>query len=230
MDRIRAGTGYASSRTSIDDERVDDVPKATTATATTSSGTFGDGSTLWSTVVGAAGSLSVNVSKAWATNVPLLAGEETPEGAESRLTRAMKAYHREKAKTPADLPAFLFDEHERRVKEPVREALGRHDSYEDDDEAPPRAPPTKGLKGVYAATSSTLPERRSAETSRRPFGDNNSTPSKATDRLRAMRDAKKAPLQPMQGGLNERSPDARPTLPPAPAPRVGLPGGPRRRY
>lgn len=41
---------------------------------------------------------------------------ETPVGGESRLTRALKAYHIDKARDPADLPEWLFDERERGVR------------------------------------------------------------------------------------------------------------------
>ena len=33
----------------------------------------------------------------------------TPPGEESRLTRALKAYHIDKARDPADLPEWLFE-------------------------------------------------------------------------------------------------------------------------
>jgi len=77
--------------------------------------------------------LTVSVSKAWSTNISALSGEgrlnhsvekrrhswswitETPPGQESRLTRAMKAYHITQAQSPSDLPDWLFDERERRV-------------------------------------------------------------------------------------------------------------------
>jgi hypothetical protein len=93
----------------------------------------GDGSWLWSSVAAAAGSLTLNINKAWATKVAVYSGEgpprsfplptdlanvciiETPPGAESRLTRAMKAYHLEKAQRPSDLPDWLFPESERRA-------------------------------------------------------------------------------------------------------------------
>src|SRR5258706_16364529 len=39
---------------------------------------------------------------------------ETPPGGETRLTRALKAYYIERARAPADLPPWFFEEHERR--------------------------------------------------------------------------------------------------------------------
>ncbi len=46
----------------------------------------------------------------WSTKI------DTPVGGESRLARAMKAYHIDKARDPADLPDWLFDERERGVR------------------------------------------------------------------------------------------------------------------
>lgn len=135
----------------------------------------------------------------------------------------MKAYHREKASTPADLPDFLFDEHERRVVHPVREARGHTDRFTDEDDRgdrPSRGTPTRGLRDVYAAASSTPEQSRPAASSRRPTGDS-PTPSRATDRLKAMRDAKRAG--------NQMVPDSGPGQDRYDTPRGGLPGGPGRR-
>ncbi|KAI1795948.1 hypothetical protein LXA43DRAFT_696047 [Ganoderma leucocontextum] len=98
----------SSSRTSMDememDDKADEKPPA------------GFGSSLWGSITGVASNLTINVSKAWSSNVASYSGEETPVGGESRLTRAMKAYHIEKARNPRDLPAWLFDERERGVR------------------------------------------------------------------------------------------------------------------
>jgi len=82
---------------------------------------YGYGLSLWSRVATAASTLTLNVSKAWASNIAVYSGELTPPGEESRLTRAMKAYHIDKARDPADLPAWLFEEHERPTR-PSRHA------------------------------------------------------------------------------------------------------------
>ncbi|KAG5727684.1 hypothetical protein E4T56_gene12246 [Termitomyces sp. T112] len=75
--------------------------------------TFGTGEAIWSRVATVASNLTVSVSKAWAANLTTFVGEETPAGQESRLTRAMKAYHLEKSRDPTDLPTWLFDGSER---------------------------------------------------------------------------------------------------------------------
>jgi len=168
---------------------------------------YGYGLSLWSRVATAASTLTLNVSKAWASNIAVYSGELTPPGEESRLTRAMKAYHIDKARDPADLPAWLFEEHERRP-------LGRPGTrlrYREDDEydaqesrratVPPR-PSGRGLRDVYdaAAAETSISSRRQQQQretreSGRAWGpppqDDVAPRSIASDRLRAFRDAKR---------------------------------------
>lgn len=114
----------------------------------------------------------------------------------------MKAYHIEKARDPADLPAWLFEEHERRP-------LGRPGTFRDreDDEdgsyGPLRAtapPPAsgRGLRDIYDAAAATTGissrQQEKYDTSRgRP--QDVGPPSKASDRLKALRDAKRTAAQ-----------------------------------
>lgn len=125
---------------------------------------------------------------------------ETPPGQESRLTRAMKAYHIEKARDPSDLPEWLFEEHERRPvgrsRYDTRSNNRREDDYEDTrDESP--APRSRGLKDIYqSAAAPPSPGYRGAARTERSapsrFADEPAAPpSKATDRLKALRDAKR---------------------------------------
>ncbi|PCH38226.1 hypothetical protein WOLCODRAFT_161397 [Wolfiporia cocos MD-104 SS10] len=118
-----------SSRTSIDDNA--DVQKTAetsqrvkmsenTAQADTSKPAVSAGTALWSRVTSAAGNLRVNVSKALSSTLSPDAGESTPQGQESRLTRAMKAYHVEKARDVNDLPDWLFDGRDREVIQRLR--------------------------------------------------------------------------------------------------------------
>ena len=130
---------------------------------------------------------------------------DTPPGEESRLTRALKAYHIDKARDPTDLPPWLFEEHERRP-------LGRSETslrYLEDSEydydsrratAPPRSS-GRGLRDIYdaAATETAIPSRHQ-ETRERSRGRLQedipvSAPSKANDRLKALRDAKRNAAQ-----------------------------------
>ncbi|KAF7338329.1 hypothetical protein MVEN_02058400 [Mycena venus] len=241
LDRMKQSAGYASSRTSFEDDEPDNKRPARTLVLTPfllaedENETHGD--TLWSRIATTASSLTVNVGKAWATNITTFAGEETPPGQESRLTRAMKAYHLEKARDPSDLPAWLFDEKERRRPEPEpSRSRRRKDDYDDGDyevveKTRAEPPPSRGLRDIYeaaAASTSSTPSARSTRGAR-SYADDSPQPSRATDRLKALRDAKRGAVNPNVRD-EERLRDApraepEPEAPP-PRRRVGLPSGP----
>jgi len=196
-------SGYASSRTSLEDEA--DPPKRGRCSPEVRTirerrldrsdadhldghtpATPEDGNSVWSRVATAAGTLTVSVSKAWAANVNTNSGEDTPPGEESRLFHAMKAYHLGKAKNPSDLPSWLFSEQERRPVGQLRLA-SRHDNTEETSvQASPLSP--RGLRDIYdtaaAATSPGSPR----------YGD--LPTSKAASHLKALRDAKRNVLSP----------------------------------
>jgi len=167
------------------------------------------------------------VSKAWASNIVAYSGErtssgllpltginrdskpstiwcaDTPPGEESRLTRALKAYHIEKARDPTDLPPWLFEEHERRPLGRSKTSLRRREGSEYDYDsrratAPPRSS-GRGLRDIYdaAATDTTIPSRRERSRGRlqEDIPASVSAPSKANDRLKALRDAKRNAAQ-----------------------------------
>jgi hypothetical protein len=131
----------------------------------------------------------------------------TPPGEESRLTRALKAYHIDKARDPADLPEWLFEEHERRPigRSAAGFRLGEGLEYDEDEYrattalTPPRAG-GRGLRDVYdtaaaaTAISSRQHEMRESSFRARPPQDE-AHPSKASDRLKALRDAKRQAAQ-----------------------------------
>lgn len=154
----------------------------------------------------------------------------TPPGKESRLTRAMKAYHVEKARSPTDLPPWLFEEHERRPS-PVS-APGRMDETRRNEErTDPTEPRSRGLRDIYdkaAATSSTAVKRPQPQLARAHSDETPAAPSKATNRLKALRDAKRSAYG---SAVREEEEEAVPE-PAIPEPRakvrVGLPSGPRR--
>jgi len=236
--------GYASSRTSLEDNESiypkdaysrdlrDDAPSQGDAME-------GSGSVLWNGFVNVASSLTVNVSKAWASNVNTQDGEETPAGQESRLTRAMKAYHLEKARDPSELPAWLFNERERGVKGSTRGRTGNDDIRADTPEMPETPPMTQssGFRAIYASAASTEVQR-SRRYEPTGYGNDGITPSKAANRLRAMREPKHGRMKPTDevavvmdkplvrdgnkatGGNVDTSNRV---------PRVGLPSGPMRR-
>lgn len=251
LDRMKQGAGYASSRTSLEDEESDKRSARSTRNSRPSrsrrdsspppeeNDTPGDGYTLWSKVASAASSLTVNINKAWATNITTFAGEDTPAGQESRLTRAMKAYHVEKARDPSDLPAWLFDEKERRrpAPEPSRSSRRDRDDDYDDNETVEKTrgepPPSRGLRDIYEAAASSSSSTPSARSTRgaRSYADDSPQPSRATDRLKALRDAKRTAVNPSAlDREEERGRDApraeREVEAPQPRRRVGLPSGP----
>ncbi|KAF8959047.1 hypothetical protein BDZ97DRAFT_1421503 [Flammula alnicola] len=68
----------------------------------------------WGRVTEVANVLTQEVSKVWATGLaPLGNGVGDQAEEESHLTRVMRAYHLSKARTPSDLPDWLFSERER---------------------------------------------------------------------------------------------------------------------
>lgn len=116
----------------------------------------------------------------------------------------MKAYHLEKARDPTDLPAWLFEPHERQpagrsrlATRPNNSSTSRDDDYEDERDSSPAPPRSRGLRDIYdsaAAPSSTTRSPASGRTDRPApsrFADEPSGASKATNRLKAMRDAKR---------------------------------------
>ncbi|EIN07399.1 hypothetical protein PUNSTDRAFT_53731 [Punctularia strigosozonata HHB-11173 SS5] len=248
------------------DSRVQDDDAEHTETGATSS--------FWSYFSSAAGSLTVNVSKAWAANIAYAAGEETPPGQESRLTKAMKAYHLEKARDPSDLPEWLFDESERFPgRRSRREPVERERRYAAAAEETPEPPRGRGFRDIYdaAAGSSSRPAPRARSTARgydaapsRPreyspapsrssdayAEETGGAGSKASNRLKAMRDAKRQAAARNAGSpLATRDDDdmvsvrsgrsgmddvggasaASGRSVPAARPRVGLPSGPGMR-
>jgi len=227
--------GYESSRTSLEEDY--DPPKRGRAEVESlrkgvgqssqenSKSTEGEGYSLWNQVVTVASTLSVNVGKAWANNVQKFDGEETPPGEDSRLTRAMKAYHLDKARDPSDLPDWLFEEHERR---PIGRSRFRPDprtnaTDHEDVEQPRHLPRSRSLHDAYSSTTSSASLRSEAgiDSSRYP----GSGPSKPTNRLKELRLARAASSRHdgSSGNFDRRfdgDVDRRP------GPRVGLPSGP----
>lgn len=198
----------ASSRTSMDEgDMLDEKDKHTPA---------GHGSSLWSSITGAASNLTISVSKALSANVAAYSGEVTPVGGESRLTRAMKAYHIEKARDPADLPEWLFDERERGVRGHQTSPKPRSQEQE----APPSEPASLSRSMTTArreempmppriARGPTLADRRANENN----AGSEEHVTKSMARLRALRDAKRN-AKVRFGGEDEE--DSQPAPPPAP--------------
>lgn len=241
-----ARTGYASSRTSLEDNEPIHPKGAysrdlrSQSSSPSQDDAMESGSTLWNGFVNVASSLTVNVSKAWASNDYAQDGEETPAGQESRLTRAMKAYHLEKARDPSDLPGWLFNERERGVKGSTGGRTGNDDTRADTPEIPEAPPITQssGLRAIYASAASTDVQRsRRSEPTR--YGDDGITQSKAANRLRAMREPRRGRVDATEEAavmerplVSDGNGDGKPPVGSLNSskrvPRVGLPSGPMR--
>lgn len=117
----------------------------------------------------------------------------------------MKAYHIEKARDPTDLPPWLFEEHERRpLGRPGTSLRHRESSEYDYDSRRATAPPRSGGRGLRdvhdAAATATIPSRQqeAREWPRGRLQDDVPVvdpPSRANDRLKALRDAKRNAAQ-----------------------------------
>ncbi|KAI0362010.1 hypothetical protein OH77DRAFT_1389509 [Trametes cingulata] len=193
---VMSPTSISSSRTSLDDgdgeEKKSGKPGA------------GHGASLWTSITSVASNLTISVSKAWSSNLPTYSGEETPVGGESRLTRAMKAYHIEKARDPSDLPDWLFDERERGVR-PRQTAAKPSTSTEEREERAPtpprdrpelarsattRRPEEAPAQPPRIARGPTLADRRAGAGDMSGAGSEEHV-TKSMARLRALRDAKR---------------------------------------
>lgn len=166
-----------------------------------------NGDSLWNRVAAAASVLTVNVNKAWYSRIGASDEEggctsiitfhflkfsitETAPGRDSHLIRVMKTYHLAKARHPSDLPDWLFDERERkpslgsRFTEPPRSAAS------DAQRLRPSA-----LRHIYDDAASRASRTNHSQTASRVLAPPERIgSSKAADRLKAFRDAKRADL------------------------------------
>jgi len=159
---LRSYASYASSQTSL----ADDDMKSTSPTGqpTVSGSAPGSperspgslGSSLWTRVATAAEHLKVNVSKAISTTVATENGEATPDGQESSLAKAMKAYHVDKANGDAkELPNWLFEGRDREIINRLRGP-----SLDQQQPAVPSAPRANVVSPApRSITASPAPER-----------------------------------------------------------------------
>jgi len=229
FDRVRNGaTSYASSFTSVDDNDFDaeqsrgrPLRKQRVASSEppvieqTDTGT-GDGYTIWTRVATTASTLTISVSKAWAVNI---SGDEpaTPPGEDSRLTKAIKVYHIAKAQDPSDLPEWLFSPSERKSRQAPRTAHLRTTK-----EGPPAAVSRKAPRFSEPSVS---PRGQHSLVQESPVS---TSAPKGTDRLRALRDARRAPQAAMPAPTPYEEQSRIASAPP-PTQRVGLPSRPKRR-
>lgn len=111
---------------------------------------------------------------------------------ESHLTKVMRAYHLARARTPAELPEWLFSERERGLKGSVAHPERPNNRGQ---EVPSPAQPAqrRNRPDNYHSDRSTAPDR----STEKPFRGGNlteETPARTasgTDRLKMMRDLKR---------------------------------------
>ncbi|KAI0721699.1 hypothetical protein C8T65DRAFT_203010 [Cerioporus squamosus] len=219
----RSPASVASSRTSMDEGEMMDKPDEKTPE--------GHGSSLWASITGVASNLTISVSKAWSSNIATYSGEETPVGGESRLARAMKAYHIDKARDPTELPDWLFDERERGVRSyqstssaPEKKASSASRPSNDLPRSNTTAIPEEPLAPARVFRGPTLADRK-AESASRHASSNSGAGSeahvtKSISRLRELRDAKRN----AKVRFGDEAEDAREVVP-AP-PRAPIPVAP----
>jgi hypothetical protein len=157
----------------------------------------------------------------------------TPPGEESRITRILKAYHMDKASNPSDLPDWLFSEQER-FPGRARPAVER-DVYEQPSDRPAASatqPAQRGYSLRENHQSAPAPEPRAQPTRSYTYDDEGAAPSRATNRLKAMREAKRqATVAPSARDGRYQESNSNPAWEGAPEPRTqrgGLPAGPGR--
>lgn len=156
----------------------------------------------------------------------------TPPGEESRLTRAIKAYHIEKAQQPSDLPEWLFSERERGVR-----ALTRSAEPDKQVKQAPAVPKTVERAATPARATTPSVSARPKLAKRVVDEESTASMSRATQKLRELRDAKVAKRTPTirfvdtphpRHAENKRSDDgaaliervASPLVPELPEPRL----------
>lgn len=113
----------------------------------------------------------------------------------------MKAYHLEKARDPSDLPDWLFDEHERRPARSVADRPTRGSTERDRSDTGPVSSSRRGqgLRDIYdrveASSPPPLAQRAPSRSRFRDADASEERSSKANDRLRAIREAKRTAVQ-----------------------------------
>lgn len=155
----------------------------------------------------------------------------------------MKAYHLEKARNPSDLPDWLFSAQERNPgRARQAESAPRPDEFNEPERAqPPRA---RGLRDIYdkaaaePVSRNTRPMATRASPTASAYGrGDEAVPSRAADRLKAMRDARRQAAGISDGrdggDVGRRAPPSgvdvsrdEGRMPRGPGGRVGLPTSP----
>ncbi|KAG8748072.1 hypothetical protein FRC12_013937 [Ceratobasidium sp. 428] len=184
--------------------------------------------TIWSRVTAAAGGLSVNVSKAWEAKDDF-PEPNTPPGHDSRVTVALKKHYIKQVSDPRQLPAWLFSDIERQVGRSARRMDAPSHANTSESTHTHTAPtPSRSRARHDDAYSQPQPITTKERTRTATYDEEPKGPTRAATRLRAMRDARRGPVEEREvyapaAALPEPEPEPIVAAPP-PRPRVGLPG------
>lgn len=189
---------------------------------------------LWSRVAAVAGGLSINVSKAW-DGKDDLPEPDTPPGHDSRVTTALKKHYIKQVSDVRQLPAWLFSDIERQVG---RSAYRTESASTPIDRSQPSSSPSSPIRARARHEDAYVQPQTRERVRTATYDEERTGPTRAATRLRALRDARRVPVE------HEREAYAPPADPepmreperaqaaPAPAPvsrpRVGLPPRPGR--
>ncbi|KAL5533302.1 hypothetical protein ACEPAF_5078 [Sanghuangporus sanghuang] len=204
LDRMRhRGAPSSSSQSSFELDL--DASKETADQAFAANDLVSYGYSIWNRVATAASTWTGNGSN---TGNILISGV-APSSGDSEITRALKAYHISKARDQSDLPDWLFDEHERGVGNRTQHSARYEERSEYDDTGAVMRTRGRGFRDIYdGVAASPASETRGARgrvdesrSSAFASGGSDRPTTRATDRLKAIRDAKR------QAARTERSSD-----------------------
>ena len=160
---------------------------------------------------------------------------DTPPGHDSRVTTALKKHYIKQVSDPRQLPAWLFSDIERQVgrsfsrKTETVQAI-EHDQSRSSPSSPVPAPIRARARHEDAYAQPQTRERLQTAT----YDEERAGPTRAATRLRALRDARRGPMEreretyvPPVEPEPVREPE-RVQVAPTPRPRVGLPPRPGR--
>jgi len=187
----RGNASQRSSRTTVQSDEgmeyaeLEDAQSNDPQDLNNSYATVKDTGYVWDRVTEAANVFTQEVSKVWATGLGGERGNE--EEAESHLTRVMRAYHLSKARTPAELPAWLFSERER-----GQGGLLRPDTPNDGGQVEPEPPQPAQRRTnrppIYQdGTAASFGQSKSIKTTMPPA----QTKVSGSDRLKQMRELRR---------------------------------------
>jgi hypothetical protein len=157
---------------------------------------------------------------------------DTPPGCDSRVTTALKKHYLKQVNDPRQLPVWLFSDIERQVgksRSRTEPTSGDQDeeSYLSPTDMEPAPTPVRSRArhgDTYGSQSTTGRERSTSD-------EFSTRPTRAATRLRALRDARRGPVESMEREAyapRASEPESEPVIAaPLPRLRVGLPSGPR---